>query len=78
VSTHDQAGWCVLLLHTPERAYQRPYYAVIGPFLSRPAATNHARQEAARDPDAMARVLYAEGKPFPKTAWRDAVPISPS
>jgi hypothetical protein len=73
----SQAGWYVLLNHTPEQRLARPYYEVIGPFLSRPAAIAHARTEAARDVSVMARVLYAEGKPYPKTAWRDAVPVGP-
>jgi hypothetical protein len=77
VSTHDQAGWYLLLYHMSGQSPTRPYFEVIGPFLSRPAAIAHARQEADRDPAIMARVLHAEGKPYPRSAWHDAVPVGP-
>jgi hypothetical protein len=76
VSTHEQAGWYVLLHPTPQQAVTRPDYEIIGPFRSRLVALTHARREAARDRAVMAR-LYAEGKPDPRTAWHDAVPIGP-
>ena len=45
MSPHEQAGWYLLLHHTPERVATRPYDEIIGPLLSRPAALRHARRE---------------------------------
>jgi hypothetical protein len=70
-------GWYVLVMHAPQKSFDRTSFKVIGPFMCREEATTRGRAHAGSDAEASIRITYAEQVPFVKSIWHRADALDP-
>jgi hypothetical protein len=73
----DTAGWYLLVLHGPEKAFDRASFRAIGPFRCREDAITQGREQLERDGKVRVRITHVEQPPFAKSMWHRAESLDP-